>query len=57
MQIKIIEASGKTVQTQNIVAANSQASRDVDVSRLPKGLYMIEVITDKGISKGKFIKD
>lgn len=49
--VNIIDITGKTVKT---IVPNSNT---IDVSELVKGIYFLQVQTDKGIANSKFIKE
>lgn len=42
---------------QGRIVAGEQNQHSVDVSQLPKGLYFVQVVTNKGITSLKFIKE
>ena len=39
-----------------LVITNAETTRNIDVSSLKKGTYFIKVVTDRGSSNSKFIK-
>ena len=49
--IAIMDAMGKTVKT--IISTNNT----IDVSNLTKGIYFLQIQTDKGLASKKFIKE
>jgi hypothetical protein len=49
--IRIIDLTGKTVRTV------TQNTRKIDVSRLPKGLYVLQLTTANGIVNSRFVKE
>ena len=49
--IKIIDVTGKTIK---VVTENTTT---INVADLPKGLYMLQIQTDKGIGTKRFIKE
>jgi len=49
--IRIIDLNGK------IVKEETQNTRVVAINNLPKGLYFLQVKTDKGLANSKFIKE
>lgn len=42
---------------QGRIAVSQQDDNSVDVSQLPKGLYFVQVVTDKGAASLKFVKE
>ncbi len=49
--ISLIDIQGKLVSQQNITG-----SQTIEVSKLPKGMYLLKVLDDKMIYTGRFIK-
>jgi uncharacterized delta-60 repeat protein len=57
IQINIVDISGKQLRTQKITANGTLTTHAIDISRLPVGIYLLTVITDNGVSTGRFIKE
>jgi len=41
----------------NAIQANLTSSNSIDVSGLSNGVYVLQVETEKGVARQKFIKD
>jgi hypothetical protein len=52
--IRISDAAGKIVHTETV--STSSNAINVNVSRLGKGIYYVQLITDKGIQRTQFMK-
>ena len=52
--LRITDASGKIVHTETVSTAATAIN--VNVSRLGKGIYYVQLITDKGVQRTTFMK-
>ena len=55
-ELRITDASGKTIYTQRLTTAQSNNAASVNVSSLKQGVYYLQIITDNGVQKTRFIK-
>ncbi|GEO11026.1 ELWxxDGT repeat protein [Segetibacter aerophilus] len=56
VSLRIIDAGGKQVYQQNIAGGANVYQQYIDVAGLQKGVYYIQLITDKIVKTGKLIK-
>lgn len=54
--LRITDASGKTIYTQQINTTLNNSGVSVNVAALSKGIYYVQIVTDKGTQKTQFIK-
>ncbi|PKR80903.1 hypothetical protein CW751_06960 [Brumimicrobium salinarum] len=52
-QLKVIDAAGRVLKTQNIVKSNTK----IDISRFNKGVYFVKIISRNTQSMHRFIKN
>jgi len=57
ISIRITDVSGRQIYNERVPANAGVLNHDIDVSRLHSGIYVIEIISDNGINKSKFIKE
>lgn len=55
-ELRITDAAGKTIHTQRLTTAQSNNAASVNVSSLKQGVYYLQIITDNGVQKTRFIK-
>lgn len=55
-ELRITDATGKTVHRQHVDAAQNNSAIGVNVANLGKGVYYVVLITNNGIQKTQFIK-
>jgi hypothetical protein len=53
--VKVVDIQGKVLINTKRVA--KEKVHEIDVSRLPKGMYLIQIISDKGLVAKKFLKE
>lgn len=52
MDIKLFDTNGSLIYTNKV----NQSTHEIDVSKIPAGYYLIQIITDKWITQQKIIK-
>ena len=57
LSIRITDMYGREVYAEKISAVAGSVNHDIDISKLAKGIYTIQLISDKGVSKAKFVKE
>jgi hypothetical protein len=55
-ELRITDATGKTVRSQHVDAAQNNSAIGVSVANLGKGVYYVVLITDNGVQKTQFVK-
>ena len=55
--IAITDQGGKQLYRQQLNDVSGNYKYDIDIHSFPGGVYYLQMITDKGIKTGKFIKD
>ena len=55
-QLRISDASGKIVYSQLLNTAQNNSAISINVSALSKGIYHVQLITDKGVQQTQFMK-
>ncbi|MFC1731129.1 SBBP repeat-containing protein [candidate division KSB1 bacterium] len=56
-QITIYDTQGQLVYQEYLNIKSDQIRKEIDISQLPKALYLIKVIGDRGVKLGKVLKD
>jgi hypothetical protein len=56
-ELRITDATGKTVRSQRVDASLNNSAVGINVSSLGKGVYYVQLITDKNIQTTKFVKE
>jgi hypothetical protein len=54
--LRIVDAAGKQVYQQFLPAAQTSYQQNINVEKLQKGSYFIQIITDKDVHSQPFIK-
>ncbi|HRH59473.1 MAG TPA: kelch repeat-containing protein [Chitinophagaceae bacterium] len=57
LNIRITDMYGREVYAKKIPVVAGSVDHTIDVTKLAKGIYTIQFISDKGVSKGKFVKE
>lgn len=57
LSIRITDMYGRELYAEKISAVAGSVNHDIDISKLAKGIYTIQLISDKGVSKAKFVKE
>jgi hypothetical protein len=55
-RVEIADLAGRTVGTNNYLSAQ-QGAAAINVSHLPKGVYLVKIYTDKGVAVEKTVKE
>lgn len=57
IQINITDISGKKLRTEKIAANSTLTTHAINVSRLPAGVYLVNIVIENGVSTNKFVKE
>lgn len=57
LNVKITNSVGQVLYSQSIIPGAISYRHIINVSSFPKGTYYLQLITDKGINSGKFVKE
>lgn len=57
LSIRITDMYGREVYAEKISVATGSVNHDMGISKLAKGIYTIQLISDRGVSKSKFVKE
>lgn len=53
--LKVIDINGKEILQQNLKTIKGETQQSIDVSAFAKGMYLIQLISDKGMVVDKFL--
>jgi hypothetical protein len=54
--LRIVDATGKKVYQQSLPSSQTAYQQNINVEKLQKGSYFIQLITDKNMTSEQFIK-
>lgn len=55
-ELRVTDATGKVVYSQHIITAPNNNALSINAAAFSKGVYYVQVITDKNVQKTQFIK-
>ncbi|MEP7169375.1 MAG: T9SS type A sorting domain-containing protein, partial [Bacteroidota bacterium] len=57
-ELKILNMAGKQMQSKTILTGeNGKCREELDISKLPSGIYVVRVVNETGVEVKKFVKE